>query len=632
MLIKITNGAVSFGADTVLENVNIEINGGEKIAIVGRNGAGKTTLLKCITGEIVPEQGYGDEPFSVVRAGDPVIGYLKQISFSDERATLKEEVLKAFKPILDIEKELNELLEKMKTLSDEKTVARYSYLQERFDILGGYTYKKEYAAMVGKFGFTQADEEKRIEEFSGGQRTKIAFIKLLLSHPDVLLLDEPTNHLDISAIRWLESYIRTYRSAVVMVSHDRMFIEKTVDKVYEIEHGETRLYKGNYSDFERQKRMNYERQLKDYEYRKAEIDRLTRLVERFRYKATKASMAQSKLKQIERLRAMDRPEGYDLKTFRASFQPKTESVEEAFSTKELVVGYDRPLATIDLELKRGQKLGVIGDNGTGKSTFLKTIIGEIAKLSGHFSFGLRTEIGYFSQQIAQYESEESVLDDFRDNFPTLTDTEIRTALGSFLFSGDEVFKKVSDLSGGERVRLALCKLFKRRPNFLILDEPTNHMDLIGKETLENMLKEYGGTVIVVSHDRYLINKVADRLLVFAEGGAKFYPFPYAEYEGSVTCQTEEAKPVENKKAALSVGKREFSTPLKDKARRERRIKKLEEDIVATEKLVAELNEKLSEPSVYSDYVKIAEIQSRIDENNSLLETLTAEWMELSDGE
>ena len=630
MLFKITNGSVAFGADVVLGNVNIEINRGEKIAVVGRNGSGKTTLIKCITGEIAPEQGYGDEPFSLTRASGIVIGHLEQISFSDDSVTMKTEVLKVFGRLFSIEAELNALMEKMSSDADEKTLERYSVLSERYELLGGYTYKKEYSAMLKKFGFTARDEEKTIGEFSGGQRTKIAFMKLLLSHPDVLILDEPTNHLDISAIRWLESYIRSYRSAVVMISHDRMFIEKTVDKVYEIEHGETHYYKGNYSDFERQKRIRHDREVKDYEYRQAEIARLTRLVERFRYKATKAAMAQSKLKQIERLKAMDKPAEYDLRSFRAAFLPQTESAYVAFVAKKLVIGYDKPLATIDLELKRGQKLGVIGDNGTGKSTLLKTITGAITKLSGDFSFGLHAEIGYFSQQIATQTGDETVIENFRDEFPALSDTEIRTALGAFLFTGDDVFKRTKDLSGGERVRLALCKIIKRRPNFLVLDEPTNHMDIIGKETLENMLAQYTGTIIVVSHDRYLINKVADRLLVFSDGGAKFYPFSYAEYEATMLEDGEKPSAAEVKKTPAPQVKRGFSTPLKDKARKEKRVAALEKEIALTEKTIADANAELADPSVYSDYERVLKLQKFIDDNTAKLDLLTEEWLTLAE--
>jgi len=633
MHFRIQNGSVSFGADTVLERIDFEIKDREKIAIVGRNGCGKSTLLKCITGEVALEEGTGELPFAVSKVGNPVVGYLKQISFEDDSVSLIDEVLKVFKPIFDTEQKMQALLKEIEQTADENKIKEYSKLNDRYEFLGGYTYKKEYSVMIKQFGFTEQDKLKPLSEFSGGQRTKIAFIKLLLSHPDILLLDEPTNHLDINAVKWLEGYIKNYKSAVVIVSHDRMFVERTVDKVYEIEYGETKLYKGNYSDFERQKRDNYQKQLKDHEYQKEEIARLMRLVERFRYKATKAKMVQSKLKQIERMKIVDKPDRYDLKTFHASFTPNVESVKKVLTVKDLTIGYEKPLATINLELYRGQKLAVIGGNGIGKSTLVKTLVGEIKSLSGEYEFGIKTEIGYFNQQMAEYFSLKTVFEDFHDKFPTLNETEVRTALGAFLFSGEDVFKRVCDLSGGERVRLALCKMFKRKPNVLILDEPTNHMDIVGKETLENMLKEYVGTVIFVSHDRYFVNKVADRLLVFGDDGTTaFYPYGYAEYELNEKEKFEKqtAIEIETNKGTQTGGKKNFSTPLKDKGKKIRRVAKLEELIAKTQTDIDTLNAELEDPSVYSDYVKVSKIQERLEELVKQNEEYSEEWLILSE--
>jgi len=633
MHFRIQNGSVSFGADTVLERIDFEIKDREKIAIVGRNGCGKSTLLKCITGEVALEEGTGELPFAVSKVGNPVVGYLKQISFEDDSVSLIDEVLKVFKPIFDTEQKMQALLKEIEQTADENKIKEYSKLNDRYEFLGGYTYKKEYSVMIKQFGFTEQDKLKPLSEFSGGQRTKIAFIKLLLSHPDILLLDEPTNHLDINAVKWLEGYIKNYKSAVVIVSHDRMFVERTVDKVYEIEYGETKLYKGNYSDFERQKRDNYQKQLKDHEYQKEEIARLMRLVERFRYKATKAKMVQSKLKQIERMKIVDKPDRYDLKTFHASFTPNVESVKKVLTVKDLTIGYEKPLATINLELYRGQKLAVIGGNGIGKSTLVKTLVGEIKSLSGEYEFGIKTEIGYFNQQMAEYFSLKTVFEDFHNKFPTLNETEVRTALGAFLFSGEDVFKRVCDLSGGERVRLALCKMFKRKPNVLILDEPTNHMDIVGKETLENMLKEYVGTVIFVSHDRYFVNKVADRLLVFGDDGTTaFYPYGYAEYELNEKEKFEKqtAIEIETNKGTQTGVKKNFSTPLKDKGKKIRRVAKLEELIAKTQTDIDTLNAELEDPSVYSDYVKVSKIQERLEELVKQNEEYSEEWLILSE--
>ena len=633
MLFKIQNGAVSFGADTVLENIDFEVKDREKIAVVGRNGAGKSTLLKCIVGKVEMEEGTGEQPFSVTKVGNPKVGYLSQIAFTDENLSMLDEILTVFKPILDAEQKMQSLIDEIELNPDEKKIKEYSALSERFEFLGGYTYKKEYSVMIKKFGFTEQDKEKKISEFSGGQRTKIAFIKLLLSHPDILLLDEPTNHLDVTAIKWLEGYIKSYKSAVIIVSHDRMFIERTVDKVYEIEYGETRCYHGNYSDFERTKRENYQKQLKDHEYQREEIARLTRLIERFRYKATKAKMVQSKIKQIERMKIIDKPDRYDLKSFHANFQPQTESVKKVLTVKNLAIGYDGVLSVVNFELYKGQKLGVIGDNGVGKSTFLKTIVRDINALSGGFEFGVKTEIGYFNQQMAEYSSNKTLYEDFHDVFPRLNETEVRTALGAFLFSGEDVFKCVNDLSGGERVRLALCKMFKKRPNVLILDEPTNHMDIVGKETLENMLKEFTGTVIFVSHDRYFVNKVADRLLVFDGENANFYPYGYAEYEliEREKQEKEELEHAPEKSIATGGGtKKTFSTPLKDRGRKIKRIEKLEKLISECERELRELNAELENPNVYSDYVKVAELQEKIDKVQLDYDAYSEEWLRLSE--
>ena len=648
MYYKISNGAVSLGGETVLAYIDFEIFDGEKIAIVGRNGAGKTTLLKCITGEIEPEAGSGEETFNISKSGDPVIGHLAQITFEDETVSMLDEILTVFKPILDMENRLETLRQRIEKEPDEKSIQEYATLNERFELMGGYTYKKEYSIMIKKFGFSVEDMNKPLKDFSGGQRTKIAFCKLLLSHPDILLLDEPTNHLDISAVRWLEDYIKSYKSAVVMVSHDRMFIEKTAEKIYEIEYGETHRYKGNFSDFEKQKKEIYEKQIKDFEYRKKEMARLNSLVERFRYKATKAAFAQSKLKQIERLQTGEVPDRYDLKTFHTHFQPEKESGKRVLRVSGLKPGYDLPLATVDIELFKGEKLGIIGENGIGKSTFLKTLMGEAKALEGEFSFGENVQTGYFDQKRAEYKSGKSLFDDFHDEFPSMTNTEVRKALGAFLFSGDDVFKKVDDLSGGERVRLALCKIFKKRPNLLILDEPTNHMDIIGRETLENMLKEYTGTVILVSHDRYFVNKVADRLLVFEKGKAVPYSFRYDEYEeklqaGTLPLQNDNSDKDDSKAVSDNVSKnngfpnktdnksaRDDYLSLKERSKREKRAKKLEELIEEYDEKIAVLDEKLNDPDISSDYQELSKLQEEKEKLEKEQEELSEEWLQLAD--
>ncbi len=620
----IINGAVEFGAETILEEINFEIKGKDKIAVVGRNGAGKSTLLKAIINNEMLTEGIGEEKFSIYKEGSPVIGYLKQIEFEDDSVTMLDELLKVYKSIIDLENKIQKLVKQMETDKSEKLAMEYSKAMDRYEFLDGYTYKKEYETVINKFGFSAEDKSKKISEFSGGQRTKIAFMKLLLSKPDILLLDEPTNHLDVSTIEWLEGYLKNYPRAVVIVSHDRMFLDKIANKVYEIEYGTMTRYTGNYSDFERQKKVNYEKQLKDYEYQQAEIKRLMRVVERFRYKASKAKMAQAKLKQIEHMVKIKEPSKYDLTTFRTNFALEKESGRDILHAKNLEIGYDKSIQNVTFDLYRGQKLGVIGENGIGKSTLLKTIVGSIEKLGGEVEFGYNVEIGYFDQQMALLDSEKTVFDDFATDFPGLTTTEIRNSLAAFMFYGEDVFKKISMLSGGEKVRLELAKILKKGPNFLILDEPTNHMDIVGKESLERLLSEYKGTILVVSHDRFFINKIADSLLIFSKNGVKFFDGNYEKYE-------EEKKDEIVEK--VEVAKKEKSTnnlylQQKEEARRLARVKKIEREIDVLDGKIAELKLELQKEEVYTDYEKLTEVQSKIDElekrNNELME----EWEKL----
>lgn len=627
MRIEIINGSVEYDGNTVLSEINFSVSDKEKIALVGRNGSGKTSILKCISGEVPLVSGTGDEKFSFSISGAPKIGYLQQVSLNDE-LTLRQEILSAYKDVVGLENKLQILLDKMSENPSDENVGAYSRAMERFENIGGYLYKKEYLTAVSKFGFSAEDLDKKLSCFSGGQRTKIALMKLLLEKPDVLLLDEPTNHLDIAAVEWLEGYLKNYKNSVVIVSHDRMFLDRIVGVVYEIEYGVTTRYKGNYTAFLAQKQQAYDKALKDAKWKSAEIDRLRKIVERFRYKATKAAMAQSKLKEIERLGTVETPRRFDTSTFASSFQPEYESVRDALFVKDLVFGYDKPLGEISLAVERGQKIGVIGSNGTGKSTLLKTITGLIPPLSGDVRFGVKTRVGYFDQTIAATKSELSVLEDFRAEFPELNDGEIRKTLGGFLLSGDDVFKCVKDLSGGEKVRLALSKIFRRRPNFLILDEPTNHMDIIGKETLEKLLMDFSGTVIVVSHDRYLINRVAKSLIVFENGGVRYFDGTFDEYEerGKETAEdVAKEKPEKTKKTG---GERYVES--KEEARRKHRVEFLEKKITALEEELSRAQAKLDDETVNTDYKKVMAVEEEIKTIEEKLDPLITEWTELSE--
>ena len=626
MRIEIINGSVEYDGNTVLSEINFSVSDKEKIALVGRNGSGKTSILKCISGEVPLVSGTGDEKFSFSISGAPKIGYLQQVSLNDE-LTLRQEILSAYKDIVGLENKLQNLLDKMSENPSDENVGAYSRAMERFENIGGYLYKKEYLTAVSKFGFSAEDLDKKLSCFSGGQRTKIALMKLLLEKPDVLLLDEPTNHLDIAAVEWLEGYLKNYKNSVVIVSHDRMFLDRIVGVVYEIEYGVTTRYKGNYTAFLAQKQQAYDKALKDAKWKSAEIDRLRKIVERFRYKATKAAMAQSKLKEIERLGTVETPRRFDTSTFASSFQPEYESVRDALFVKDLVFGYDKPLGEISLAVERGQKIGVIGSNGTGKSTLLKTITGLIPPLSGDVRFGVKTRVGYFDQTIAATKSELSVLEDFRAEFPELNDGEIRKTLGGFLLSGDDVFKCVKDLSGGEKVRLALSKIFRRRPNFLILDEPTNHMDIIGKETLEKLLMDFSGTVIVVSHDRYLINRVAKSLIVFENGGVRYFDGTFDEYEEREKETAEEVAKEKPEKTKKTGGERYVES--KEEARRKHRVEFLEKKITALEEELSRAQAKLDDETVNTDYKKVMAVEEEIKTIEEKLDPLITEWTELS---
>ncbi len=680
MLYQISNGAVAFGDDVILHSIDFEIRNTEKIAIVGRNGCGKTTLLKLISGEVEMEKLDSDESAFIAKAGNPEIGYLKQIAFDDPDVTLEQEVRKCFVKMDERKAELARAAAELEhDYSDEK-VARYTAMEEAFKDDGGYYYEKEYEVMIRKFGFSDDERKKPIRDFSGGQQTKIAFIKLLLSKPDILLLDEPTNHLDVTTIEWLEGYLKSYPKAVVVVSHDRMFLDNVVDVVYEIEYGTARRYPGNYTNFIARKKENYDKQMKDHIAQQKEIERLQRMVTRFKGKPTKTSMAQSKQKAIDRMVIIEAPDKYDNKTFHANFQPEKETGNDVLYTSELAIGYDHPLSVVSLDLKRGEKLGILGGNGLGKSTFLKTIVGKIPALSGEYRFGTNVQIGYFDQQMAMYTSNKTVLDDFWDEYPNLTETEARNALGAFLFSGEDVFKNVNMLSGGEKVRLALCKILKTRPNVLVLDEPTNHMDIVGKETLESMLKDYKGTLIFVSHDRYFVKKVATQLLVFEDGTTNLYQFGYEQYQEKLDREASESKNVyrgnaifggaisqngssqtsgsqtgsdanrstSQNAAAGNVGEstnansaaqaggmavsstgKAYYNPGKERSKIQKKVKKAEEDLAVKEAKLDELKAELMKPEYQSSYSKLTEIQNEIDALEEEILIDMEAWEELS---
>ena len=498
MLYQITDGSISAGGTPVLSHFNFEIKGNEKVALVGRNGTGKTTLLRLIAGELELDRDDRRQGPGIVTSRRLTVGMLRQQAFENGERTVEEEILQG-------------------------CPAKDRFDRERFE------YELEYDRLFTGFGFSREEKRKRLKDFSGGQQTKIALIRLLLQKPDILLLDEPTNHLDIDSARWLERYLKEYSHAVVMVSHDRFFLDQTADAVYEVEAGHLTRYSGNYTQYRAEKRKRLELQRKAYERQQEEIRRLEEVISRFKNKPAKAAFARAKKKQIERMQKVEKPLEEDTCLFPGPLEPLFPGSKWVLEAEHLKIGYERPLLELSLRVRRGQKIGILGANGVGKSTFLKTAAGLLEPKEGRLSLGNQVMIGYFDQHSAEIESEKTVLEHFHDLFPSMTEKEVRSTLGAYLFGGREAAKKVNSLSGGERARLVLAELLQGRPNLLILDEPTNHMDVQAKEVLESAFQAYQGTILFVSHDRYFIRQVAEAVLIFEEQGAFYYPFGYEHY-------------------------------------------------------------------------------------------------------
>ena len=498
MLYQIRNGTVSAGGQVILSHIDFEVKGREKIAVVGPNGAGKTTLLRLIAGELELDRDDRQHQPAVVSARDFTIGMLRQINTADADKTVEELLMEGF-------------------------AQGEPFSREEM------SYRAEYDRLFTGFGFSKDMKSKRLSEFSGGEQTKISLIHLLLMKPELLLLDEPTNNLDIQTVEWLEDYMREYPGAVVFVSHDRFFLDQLVDVVYELSGGRLKRYPGNYSHYRKQKLKDIELQRKAYDRQQEEIARLNDLIEKFKHKPRKASFARSRKSMLERMELVERPKEDDVHIFTGQIQPSHPGSKWVLEAEHLKIGYEHALLEISLRVRRGQKIGIIGDNGVGKSTFLKTIAGLQEPLEGSFSMGNNVLMGYFDQNSAALDSEKTVAEHYHDLFPVMTDKEVRHNLGDYLFSGAEASKRISSLSGGERARLVLCELITSRPNLMLLDEPTNHMDIRARETLESAFKAYTGTMLFVSHDRYFISQVADAILVFQGDEVLYYPFGYEHY-------------------------------------------------------------------------------------------------------
>ena len=499
MLYQILNGTVSVGGNTILDHIDFEIREKEKIAIVGANGTGKTTLLRLISGELELDRDDKRNTPGVKSSRNVTVGMLRQSNIADASKTIEEILL-------------------------EGCPERDSFSKERF------AYEMEYDRLFTGFGFEKSDKKKLFREFSGGEQTKIGLIRLLLEKPDILLLDEPTNHLDIETVEWLEDYMKIYPNAVVFVSHDRFFLDQVVTAVYELDRRKLRRYAGNYTQYRQQKAKDIKQQTKAYERQQAELKRLNELIEKFKHKPSKASFARSRKSIIERMELIEKPEAEAGSFFTGAIEPEVLGPKWVYEAEHLKIGYNgRVIKELSLKLRRGQKIGIIGANGTGKTTFLKTVAGELPAVDGKGSLGNNVLLAYYDQQTASIQSEDTVLKHFHDLYPAMTEKEVRNTLGMYLFTGQDAAKKVSNLSGGEKARLMLAELITSRPNLMVLDEPTNHMDIKAKETLESAFKAYTGTMLFVSHDRYFISQLADAILVFEADRVMYYPFGYEHY-------------------------------------------------------------------------------------------------------
>ncbi|MDI9541245.1 MAG: ABC-F type ribosomal protection protein [Bacillota bacterium] len=609
MLLKIKNGCKDFGGEILFTDLDFEIKSNEKVAVIGRNGCGKTTLLKIINGDCKLDQG------QLIIDNNISIGYLSQQAFEDENLTVRESFNEVYRHILDIEKELKKVAERLETEYSEELLAKFASLQHQFECHNGYNYDQQQIMLFTRFGFSIEDLDKKISEFSGGQRTRIGFVRLLLLQPDILLLDEPTNHLDIQTVEWLEGYLQKYPNAIVIVSHDRMFLDKVVSEIYEFEFNKLNHYIGNYSKFVEIKENEFQRQQIAYKNQQAEIDRLEKLIEKFRYKKNKAAFAQSKIKYLEKMTKVERPDK-DKRKMKLRFEKNIKGGNTVLIVDQLEIGYDKPLCKIDLQVFSGHKLGVIGPNGLGKSTFLKTIMGLIPPLSGDFMYGHQIEVAYFDQTLAQVSSTKTVLDELWDLYPEYDHTQIRTVLGNFMFTADDVFKTCDVLSGGEKVRLLLCKIMLSKANLLILDEPTNHLDIAGKESLEKALLDYNGTVIFVSHDRYFVNKLANRILYIDGKKTNYYQLNYQEYLEKINnIEYSEKEETKEEKAFDSKTERE----------NKKRAEALEKQITKAEEELENLRALRFEKDYYHDYRKMNELDDEIDDKKNEIIHLMKEW-------
>lgn len=639
ILLQVNQVSKYYGADPILSNIKLEVQTRDKIALVGRNGAGKSTLLKIISGQISHDGG------EIIKPKGVSIGYLAQNTGLQSTRSIWDEMLTVFQPLIQMEKNLRRLENKMSELSHTESTEQYEQILKDYDELqvsfkdqGGYQYETEIRSILHGLHFHDYDHTTAISSLSGGQKTRLALGKLLLTKPDILILDEPTNHLDIETLSWLEQYLQNYDGAILIVSHDRYFLDKIVHTVYEISQNNLEKYVGNYSDYLIKKAENYERDLKLFEKQQDEIAKLEDFVQKNIARASTTKRAQSRRKQLERMERLNRPLG-DEKSASFSFEIDRQSGNEVLNIQELAIGYDNGIVSsnIDFRMTRGESIALIGPNGIGKSTLLKTIAAKLKPMNGSFQTGSNITIGYYDQEQAELTSHKRVLNELWDDYPASDEKDIRTVLGNFLFSGDDVLKPVSTLSGGEKARLALAKLFMKRANFLILDEPTNHLDLDSKEVLENALIHYPGTILFVSHDRYFINRIASKVIELHRDGATEYLGDYNYFLEKKAEQEELALLNEAAQSSkIEQPNEEKSSYEQDKEakrlerQRLRRIEEIESSIESLENILAKNEQLLCEPNVYQDHEKVLTINQENEQTEEQLTKLLDEWANLSE--
>ncbi|ABS20613.1 ABC transporter ATP-binding protein [Bacillus cytotoxicus] len=638
ILLQVNGLSKLYGAETILAHIKLEVQTKDRIALVGRNGAGKSTLLKIIAGELSYDSG------EIIKPKDVSIGYLAQNTGLETSLTIWDEMLTVFTHLQEMEKRLRRLEHEMgleenfsNAVVYEKLLREYDQLQLDYKNQGGYQYEADIRSIVSGLGFPPETHQTTISTLSGGQKTRLALGKLLLTRPDLLILDEPTNHLDIDTLTWLEQYLQGYPGAILIVSHDRYFLDKLVTQVYEISNKESRRYVGNYSKYLELKAAQYEQEMKRYEKQQEEIAKLEDFVQKNIARASTTKRAQSRRKQLERMELLTRPVG-DSKSASFHFDIEKQSGNDVLQLKDVSIGYDENpiIKHVNMRLTRGDSVALVGPNGIGKSTLLKSIVNKLQTLHGEISFGSNVSVGYYDQEQANLTSSKRVLDELWDDYPLAPEKEIRTLLGNFLFTGDDVLKPVSSLSGGQKARLALAKLMMQKANLLILDEPTNHLDLNSKEILENALIDYPGTLLFVSHDRYFINRVTTTVVELSTDGAKEYLGDYDYYIEKKNEMIERAE-FAQKEAEISIPKnfaQEKLSYMEEKERKKlerqrmRKIEELEQNISKLEEAIEELEAQLCLPEVYTDYERASEVTAAKQNLQEQLEKHMGEWEKL----